>query len=117
MASLERHHVSTSHLPDTEMVQSHVEDAHQRFKKSSDGKNSQVRPALAPVPSELLGVCVVGTHGRVYGAGDVNYEFSVMSVSKPFLFALICETIGAEQARAETRRERHRASIQLSCGN
>src|SRR5260221_6548646 len=98
MASLERHYISTGHLPATEMVQSLVEDAHRRFKSNSDGKNSQVYPALARVPSELFGVCVVGTSGRIYGAGDVDYEFSIMSVAKPFLFALICETIGPEEA-------------------
>jgi hypothetical protein len=64
-------------------------------------KNSQTYPALARIPSELFGICVVGTSERIYGAGDVDYEFSIMSVSKPFLFALICETIGPEEARAK----------------
>jgi hypothetical protein len=101
MVSLERHYISTGHLPAPEMVQSLVQDTHRRSKSNSDGKNSQAYPALARVPSELFGVCVVGTSGRIYGAGDVDYEFSIMSVSKPFLFALICETIGREEARAK----------------
>ena len=101
MASLERHYISTGHLPAPEMVQSLVQDTHRRSKSNSDGKNSQAYPALARVPSELFGVCVVGTSGRIYGAGDVDYEFSIMSVSKPFLFALICETIGPEEAPAK----------------
>jgi glutaminase len=111
MASLERHYISTGHLPAPEMVQSLVQDTHRRSKSNSDGKNSQAYPALARVPSELFGVCVVGTSGRIYGAGDVDYEFSIMSVSEPFLFALICETIGPEEARAKLGRERHRTSI------
>jgi glutaminase len=45
------------------------------------------------VPSELFGVCVVGTSGRVYRAGDVSTEFTIMSVSKPFVFALACERL------------------------
>ena len=101
MASLERHYISTGHLPAAGMVQSLAQDTHRRSKSNSDGKNSQAYPALARVPSELFGVCVVGTSGRIYGAGDVDYEFSIMSVSKPFLFALICETIGPEEARAK----------------
>jgi glutaminase len=101
MASLERHYISTGHLPAPEMVQSLVQDTLRRSKSNSDGKNSQAYPALARVPSELFGVCVVGTSGRIYGAGDVDYEFSIMGVSKPFLFALICETIGPEEARAK----------------
>src|SRR5262249_57920597 len=45
--------------------------------------------------------CIVGTTGRVYAAGDIDYEFTIMSVSKPFVFALVCETIGPEQAREQ----------------
>ena len=38
--------------------------------------------------------------GSVYEAGDTEHKFSIMSVSKPFVFALVCETIGPEDARA-----------------
>jgi len=98
---LERPYVSTGHLPEPEAVQLLVEDAHRRFKANADGKNSDVYPALARVPSTLFGVCVAGTGGRIYSAGDVDYDFSIMSVSKPFLFALVCETIGPGEARAK----------------
>jgi glutaminase len=97
----DRPYVSTGHLPNPEMVQSLVEDAHRRLKSNADGNNSQVYPALARVPSELFGVCVVGTDGHVYGAGDTDYAFSIMSVSKPFVFALICETVGPQAARTK----------------
>ena len=91
----ERPFISTGRLPEPEMVQELVSQAHLRFKSNSGGNNSQVDPALARVPSELFGVC-----GRVYGAGDVDYGFSIMSVSKPFVFAPVCEAIGPEAARA-----------------
>ena len=110
----DRPYISTGHLPEPEMVQRLVSDAHQRFKSNGDGQNSQVYPALARVPRELFGICVVGTSGRVYEAGDTEHEFSIMSVSKPFVFALVCETIGPEEARAKTRRERHRLAVQFA---
>ena len=94
-----RPYVSTGHLPEPDMVQGLVSDAHRRFKSNGEGHNSQVYPALARVPRELFGVCVVGTGGRVHEAGDTEYKFSIMSVSKPFVFALVCETIGPEAAR------------------
>jgi glutaminase len=94
-------YVSTGHLPRPELVQSLVAEAHARFKRNDEGQNSQVYPALARVPSELFGISVVGTNGKVTAAGDVDYEFSIMSVSKPFVFALVCETIGPEEARAK----------------
>jgi hypothetical protein len=32
--------------------------------------------------------------------GDTNYEFPIQSVSKPFVFALVCQAIGEDEARA-----------------
>ena len=91
--------VSTGHLPTSEQVMALVDDAHGRFKSNTEGKNSQVYPALARVPSNLLGICVADTSGNVYSVGDTEHEFSIMSVSKPFLFALVCEVLGAETIR------------------
>ena len=92
-------YVSTGHLPPQQEIEELVEEAYARFKSNKDGKNSQVYPALAKVPSELFGICVVGTSGNVYAIGDSDYEFTIMSVSKPFIFALVCEEIGVEEAR------------------
>lgn len=99
--SLDSAFVSTGSLPPTEMITALVGEAHARFKSNTGGENSQVYPALARVPRELFGVCVVGVSGKVYAAGDTDHEFSIMSVSKPFVFALVCQQVGAEQARAK----------------
>jgi len=92
-------HVSTGHLPTPERVQALVTEAHERYRSIAEGKNSEVYPALARVPSELFGICVVGTSGNVYAIGDAGHEFSIMSVSKPFVFALVCQALGPEEAR------------------
>jgi glutaminase len=92
-------YVSTGHLPPPELVTTLVTDAHARFKSNTEGGNSKVYPALARVPSDLFGVCMVDTSGNVYAVGDAEYEFTIMSVSKPFLFALVCQELGVEEAR------------------
>jgi glutaminase len=97
--SAEPMYVSTGHLPSADQVKRWVGEAYQRYKSTTEGKNSQVYPALAKVPSQMFGVCLVETSGAVYAAGDSDYEFSIMSVSKPFIFALVCEVLGAEQVR------------------
>ena len=51
------------------------------------------------MPTDLFGVCVVGTSGKVYAVGNADYEFTIMSVSKPFVFALVCQELGVEDAR------------------
>ncbi len=94
-------YVSTGELPAAERVEALVREAHQRFAGVSDGQISTVYPALARVPATLFGICVAGTSGRLFTAGDAAVEFSIMSVSKPFLFALVCQEIGPEAARAQ----------------
>jgi glutaminase len=92
-------YVSTGQLPSPERVRALVKDAYERFKSNTDGENSKVYPALARVPSDLFGICVVGTSGNVYAAGAAEHEFTIMSVSKPFLFALVCEMVGVQAVR------------------
>lgn len=91
--------VSTGELPERDRVASLVRQAHDRFRANRDGETSQAYPALARVPAALFGVCVVGAAGATFAAGDADYEFTIMSVSKPFVFALVCELIGADVAR------------------
>jgi len=76
-----------------------VAEAHERFRHVAEGETAQVYPALAEARRDLFGLCVTSTHGETYAAGDAEHEFSIMSVSKPFVFALVCGTIGVEEAR------------------
>jgi glutaminase len=92
-------YVSTGHLPPSDLVQSLVADAHARYASNTDGTTSQVYPVLARAPAELFGVCVVATNGSTCAIGDAQHEFSIMSVSKPFVFALVCEALGPDEAR------------------
>ena len=78
-------YVSTGYLPEPEFVERLVREAYERFKGNDEGEISEVYPALAGVPRDLS-ICVVSTSGRVYAAGEVEHEFSIMSVSKPFVF-------------------------------
>jgi glutaminase len=91
--------VSTGQLPPRKAVAALVAEAHARFRSSAAGRNSQVYPALADVPADLFGICVAGTDGSIHEAGDAEYEFTIMSVSKPFVFALVCELLGPDEAR------------------
>ena len=91
--------VSTGRLPPHELVPKLLSTAHELYGSNSEGANSEVYPALARVPSELFGICVAGTSGSVYAVGNADVEFTLMSVSKPFVFALVCEALGPERAR------------------
>src|SRR5690349_1970309 len=92
-------YVSTGHLPSPERVQRCVDEAYQRFRTVNAGERSQLYPPLARVPSRLFGICAAGTRGGIYATGDAAYGFAIMSVAKPFVFALVCQTIGADAVR------------------
>jgi glutaminase len=91
--------VSTGRLPASEVVQALLSEGYERFKFVNEGKVADYIPALARTPRELFGLSVVGINGAAYAAGDVEYEFSIQSVSKPFVFALVCQALGGEEAR------------------
>jgi glutaminase len=92
-------YISTGHLPAPNVIQNLVNEAYKKFKSDKRGRNSQVYPALARVPARLFGICMVDTTGKVFSVGDAEFEFTIMSVSKPFIFALVCQKIGVEIAR------------------
>lgn len=89
--------VSTGRLPEVARVQDVVEECHRDIGAVTDGVVSDVYPALAEADPALFGVAVVDTHGHEYIAGDVDVTFSVMSVAKPFVFALACQRHGIER--------------------
>ncbi len=91
--------VSTGQLPADPQIDGLIAEAHARYRANREGQNSQVYPALARVPAELFGICFVECNGRIHSVGDAAHEFSIMSVSKPFIFALVCEALGSEAAR------------------
>lgn len=93
--------ISTGHLPASERVQRLVYAAYERFRSNDAGQNADYYPALAAVPRHLFGVCVAGIDGALYAAGETGYLFTIMSVAKPFVFALVVQAIGAEEARAK----------------
>ncbi|MDX2093087.1 MAG: glutaminase A [Kofleriaceae bacterium] len=93
--------MSTGSLPANDQIAALVHEAYELFKDNRDGKSSQVYPALAAVPPDLFGVCVVDVHGDIHAAGDAEHEFSIMSVSKPFVLAAVCEVLGAEEVRTK----------------
>jgi len=93
-------YVSTGELPEPQKVRELLEKAHQLFSGDTTGEISNVYPALAKVPPDLFGLCVVGASGNVFGHGDWEFDFTIMSVSKPFVFALMAELRGAADLRA-----------------
>ena len=93
--------VSTGQLPSPDDVRALVDEAHERYRDVKEGATSDVYPALRDAPPDRFGIAVVATNGAVHATGDADDGFTIMSVSKPFVFALVCEALGADRARDE----------------
>jgi glutaminase len=93
--------VSTGQLPSPDEVRALVDEAHARYRENGEGATSDVYPALRDAAPDRFGIAVVATSGAIHAVGDAEDEFTIMSVSKPFVFALVCEALGPDRARDE----------------
>ena len=91
--------VSTGELPSLVEVRSVVTEAYERYRTNDSGAVADYIPVLGNASPDLFGIAVVGARGRSFGIGDVETRFSIQSVSKPFVFALVCDQIGYDAAR------------------
>jgi glutaminase len=83
--------------PTREQVQTAVNEAYEKFKSNTDGKNADYIPELDKVDSKLYGIAIVTADGQVLTAGDVDKPFSIQSISKVFSLALAMEELGADK--------------------
>src|SRR4249919_2181174 len=91
--------VSTGELPSLAEVRDVVTQAYELYRTNGEGQVADYIPVLASAAPELFGISVCGVRGRSFGIGDVDTTFSIQSVSKPFVFALVCESLGYGEAR------------------
>lgn len=96
-AEEERPYISTGRLPPEQDVAALVDEAYRRYRRVDAGSVSEVYPALARVSPGLFGVCVAAVDGRVHTVGDAEVGFTIMSVAKPFTFALVCDVLGPDE--------------------
>ena len=90
---------STGTLPSPQEIAALVSDAYERFLPRDDGAVAEYIPALARIDPDLFGICVAGVTGRRFAIGDREVRFSLQSLSKPFVFALICGVMGHQRVR------------------
>jgi len=82
--------------PRKELVESVVREAYDKFRGDTSGKNADYIPYLAQVDSKMFGIAIVTTDNQVLTLGDVNYSFSIQSISKVFTLALAMEELGPD---------------------
>lgn len=87
-------HVSTGRLPGRDVVGEAVQRAYEDFRLLGEGEVIQDVPALADADPDLFGVALVHVDGDEHTAGDSGHRFTIQSISKAFVYALVCQEIG-----------------------
>lgn len=91
--------VSTGTLPHQEDVRRIVAEAYEYAHDATDGEIATYIPRLAEVDPELFGLSVARVDGTVQSVGDADVAFSIQSISKAFVYSLVCERLGHEAVR------------------
>ena len=83
--------------PNRAQVEAVVREAYDKFKNDTGGKNADYIPYLAKVDSKLFGIAIVTTDNQELTMGDIQYSFSIQSISKVFSQALAMEELGPDK--------------------
>ncbi|MGB7962189.1 MAG: glutaminase A [Propionicimonas sp.] len=93
--------ISTGRLAPPADVQRILAATHSAVAPLDCGEVTKVYASLAAADPDKFGLAVVGTDGQVHDSGDAHVGFAMMSVAKPFTFALVCAELGPDRARDE----------------
>ena len=86
----------TGSLPSADEVRRLLDEAYQRYRRVDDGVVADYIPILGEADPAWFGLSLVGVNGAVHELGDTGVAFSIQSISKAFVFALVREEYGHE---------------------
>jgi glutaminase len=77
-------------------IQDFLAELHRKCAADNDGEVATYIPELAKADPDWFGICIVTANGSVYEIGDTQQEFTIQSISKPFVYGLALEDNGRE---------------------
>ena len=77
-----------------------LDRCHADFSSETGGAVADYIPELGKADPDHFGISLATIDGHVYEVGDTRIPFTIQSMSKPFVFALALDTLGA--ARVES---------------
>jgi len=90
---------ATGDLAGDERIDLIAAAAFERARSHREGVVADYIPVLAEADPEAFGLCIADVDGGLHEVGDTTATFSIQSISKAFVYALLCEQIGHESVR------------------
>ncbi len=78
-------------------VPQYLADILDTVRDQDEGERADYIEKLKNADPDKLGLALCTTAGHLYAVGDCEYEFSIQSVSKPFVYALALDIYGPEE--------------------
>ena len=75
-------------------VLDYLQRLHQSCAAATEGTVATYIPELAKANPDWFGICLVTATGAVYEVGDTKQQFTIQSISKPFVYGLALEDRG-----------------------
>ncbi len=66
------------------------------YRELEEGEVATYIPELGRADPNWFGICVVTADGHVYEVGDTDLDFTIQSISKPFVFGMALEDRGRD---------------------
>jgi glutaminase len=74
---------------------------HADFSAETEGHVANYIPELGKADPDHFGIALATLDGHVYEVGDSRIPFTIQSMSKPFVFALALDTLGAAEVESQ----------------
>jgi glutaminase len=74
---------------------------HADFSAETGGAVADYIPELGKADPDHFGISLATLDGHIYEVGDTRVPFTIQSMSKPFVFALTLDTLGAASVESE----------------
>src|ERR1700688_1697491 len=78
-----------------------LDACHADFSAETGGAVADYIPELGKAAPDHFAISLATIDGHVYEVGDSRLPFTIQSISKPFVFALALDTLGAAQVEGE----------------
>ena len=96
---LETDVVSTGDLPEAAVVENMMQQTYELHVDLSEGTVASYIPKLAEADPGWFGLTLASATGSRFSSGDSQQEFSIQSIAKAFVYALVCDAVGHEEVR------------------
>src|SRR5258708_8431237 len=77
-----------------------LDACHADFSAETGGAVANYIPELGKADPNHFGISLATIDGHVYEVGDSRIPFTIQSMSKPFVFALALDTLGADHVES-----------------